>query len=264
VVNQRYISAWEKEQDFWWQIAWRIPDLKADSFILVDGTQPLAGLDRELAPWAISNPLSFIYKKQTFGGESLNAQSAGKMHADGFTPQIGSGPIDKSRLIVVEVGNGCVKIADERRQIQDSSSEFFNQFAAFSSSSNILYEAPPSTGSDFALLTGQPSLNWCYYYQRAEYFVAIGEWANTIQLLSDSKSLTPLQDIEWSPFIEAYLHLGKIQEIQPLIRKISSAHLSAIQARVDLVEAQASKSGDSKLVSDSELVKSMIHEASAF
>jgi len=61
LVNENYMQSWRRQQDLWWQIAWRAPNLQDGTYLLLGSHESLSDLDtNQPPPWGIINPLAFI------------------------------------------------------------------------------------------------------------------------------------------------------------------------------------------------------------
>jgi len=139
LVNENYIQSWDRQRDLWWQIAWRVPDLRPGTFLLIGSQESLSDLDNNYPPpWGISDPLAFIYGKHSYWGEYLDTNTEMRFGSDGLMPVLGSELIPAEKLLVAYYGDGCLKFADPARPIQDVGSLPFITMASQSNLDNIL------------------------------------------------------------------------------------------------------------------------------
>jgi hypothetical protein len=76
------------------------------------------------------------------------------------------------------------------------------------------------------VLGPEPTHTWCYYFEKAELARQEKDYSKTISLLDEAqgKGFSAVNDSEWFPFIDAYLHLGKIDQAKSLSQKVLDTH----------------------------------------
>lgn len=250
LVNENYIQSWNRQQDLWWQIAWRAPKLKAGTYLLIGSRESLSDLDNgQPPPWGINNPLAFIYGEKSYGGEYLDRSTIVRLKPDGLEPILGTELISPEQLLVAYYGDGCLKFADSERSVQDVDDSLFVTMAPLSNLDNILAGGFDRAGAGLREIVNEPSQDWCFYYQQATYFAQYGNWVEVTRLLKEAQfsGFSPTNTIEWAPFIEAYLHLGDEAQVIQLLSMIQDTPMQrqdALRACLESVTKQAQDEGN--------------------
>ena len=244
IVNKSYADAWGRQRDLWWQIAWRAPDLVPGTYLLIASRDPLSALDGDPPPWAIGNPLAFIYGRRSYRGEFLTEKTLARLGTAGLEPFLGSELVQPEQILVVYHGDGCVKFADPMRSVQDVDDPLFARAAHLSNLDNVLSGdfSPARTGLDEVV--GQPPRNWCYFYQRAEYLARQRAWLVVADTLVEAEQagFEAQNAVEWLPFIEAYLYLGDEARVVRLLKTVNLVpphDRAAIRDRLAVIASQA-------------------------
>jgi len=117
-------------------------------------------------------------------------------------------------------GEGCLRVLDAQLTpplgvLADYSKEVLDA-ASLSNLSLITTEGSNPNHPPLEVLGAEPSHNWCYYFEKAELARQFKQYDQTIALLNEAqaKGFKPLELSEWYPFIDAYLHIGNLDEAQ--------------------------------------------------
>ena len=244
VVNRSYVEAWGRQRDLWWQIAWRAPDLAPGTYLLVASRDPLSALDDDPPPWAIGNPLAFIYGRRSYRGEFLTEKTLARLGTAGLEPFLGSELVQPEQILVVYHGDGCVKFADPMRSVQDVDDTLFARAAHLSNLDNVLSGDLSQARTGLGTVIDEPSRNWCYFYQRAEYLARQRAWMAVADTLVEAEhaGFEAQNTIEWLPFIEAYLYLGDEARVARLLKTVDLVpphDRAAIRDRLAVIASQA-------------------------
>jgi len=76
---------------------------------------------------------------------------------------------------------------------------------------------------DPVLFGPEPEHNWCYFFEKADLAKAQGQWSEVLDLRKEAQrgGFRPINPAENTPFIEAYLNLGEMDEALNLSHEIS-------------------------------------------
>jgi len=218
---------WEKQQEFFWQLAWRIPDLKPGTLLLTDEL-PLdyetdlsfsAPINWMYAPdYQRSNlPYSIIYTKIRLGGPTLPALNQDVNIKTFIRTVYFQGSIAQTVVFYMPKA-GCLRVL---------SPELGDQIT-YARQSSYLVEAIPFSKENLILpysdrlatlpFLTEPNHTWCYYYVKAELARHQKEWNQIVRLLNeaDSSGYEPKDPFEWLVFIEAYGMTGNIEAAEEL------------------------------------------------
>ncbi len=182
-VGQQFFNAnifrrdWAKQQEIYWQLAWRIPAMKPNTALLTDQL-PIdyetdlsftAPINWMYAPaYTRSNlPYALIYTEKRLGGGTLSSfqnnieinMSLRTVAFHGSTSQV---------IVIYMPINGCMRVLDPAKDDQITyarQSRFLVDAIALSDPSNIIVATDQTTHLPFL---SEPDHTWCYYYAKAE------------------------------------------------------------------------------------------------
>ena len=226
-VGQQFFNAnifrrdWERQQQIYWQFAWRIPALKPDTAILAQ-QMPL-DYETDLAMTAALNwifatqavpprlPYAVVYTEKRLSGVVLPALQAAQPMQLPFRTMTFKG--NTSQVIVVYVPpTGCLRVFDPALDDVETYSKFpeaLTRAIPLSDVSRIVVDATPAVPPHPPFIA-EPAHGWCYIYEKAELARQAGDWARILELFADAgdAGLAPLDPFERLPFIEAEARAG--------------------------------------------------------
>ncbi len=232
-VGQQFFNAnifrrdWEKQQQIYWQLAWRIPALKPGTAILTDEL----AIDYE-TDLSLTAPLNWMYAPDYAGGDLPYAMvfattRAGNPSMPSLTPDskifMGMRAANfngsTSQVVVIHMPeNGCLQVLDPA----------LGDELTYGKESRYLVEAIPL--SDPGLIDihssqvprlpfiAEPEHAWCYYFTKADLARQQGDWQKVVDLYREATSLgyKPGDPFEWLVFIEAQAMTGDVVTAQKL------------------------------------------------
>jgi len=234
-VGQQFFNAnifrrdWEKQQEIYAQLAWRIPAMKPGTALLIDELPVDYETDLSFtAPinWMYAPdytrsdlPYALLYVGPRLGGGALPSLEPDTeifvgMRAANF---YGS----TSQVIVLHMPKtGCLRVLDpalgDRVTYARESRDLLN---AIPLSKPELIDVTSSRRPSLPFLP-EPEHTWCYYFARAELARQTGDWQTIIALYDEAMSLEyrPSDPFEWLVFIEAQAMTGQVDDAQRLSR----------------------------------------------
>jgi len=237
-VGQQFFNAntfrrdWSRQQEFFQQLAWRIPALKPGTTLLTDALPVDYETDLSFtAPinWMYAPdythsdlPYSIIYTEIRLGS-SLPALE--KNHAIDVGMRTVYFHGSTSQVIVIDMPQtGCLRILDPNRE---------DQFT-YARQSRDLVEAIPL--SDLTNIIPEPARTaqlpfipkakrtWCYFYEKAELAYQQKDWKQVLALIDEAQSLgyQPQDAVEWLSYIEAQALTGNFEEAQELSNRVQA------------------------------------------
>jgi hypothetical protein len=234
-IGQQFFNAnifrrdWAKQQEIYWQLAWRIPAMKPNTALLTDQlpidyetdlsfTAPINWIyapnyKRSSPADKRSNlPYALFYTEKRLGGVSLPSLQSNvqislpirRVNFQGSTSQA---------LTIYMPQNGCLRVLDPARGDEITygrQSHFLVDAIPLSNLSNILVDADQTAHLPFL---SEPAHTWCYYFAKAELARQHGNWKQVIELIDQAKALGygPEDPFEWLTYIEAQALTGKIE-----------------------------------------------------
>jgi hypothetical protein len=205
---------WENEKTVWWQLWWRAPGLQDGTVLLV--TVPEDSFFEDYEIWG---PANLIYRPGlrtiTLGAEVLNPSSiakvwAGAVETRGMRKLTYERDFNRSLLLSLPSDDSCLRVVDSEDLTLPL--EYESELVPILRFSHVeqinpdgATSAPPSV-----MFGAEPGHGWCYYYQKADLAKQAGDW-KTVKDLGDkvmAAGLKPIDQVEWLPFLEAYLWAG--------------------------------------------------------
>jgi hypothetical protein len=226
-IGQQFFNAnifrrdWARQQEIYWQMAWRMPALKPDTAII---TQQMP-LDYETdfsmtaavnwiyapQPQPTSLPYALVYSEKRLTGIVLPSLEPGTPMRLPYRTVDFNGSTSQAVVIYV-APNGCLRVLDPALGDAETYSKYPDSLTApipLSDPSRILIDrkSPRLPTSPFGT---EPAHSWCYFYEKAELARQAHDWQKIVELAAQANlgSLAPQDMFEWLPFIEGYARLG--------------------------------------------------------
>lgn len=221
--------------NFWWQVAWRIPHLEQNVTLVT--LYPLAPIQEDYFIWG---PANLIYYPVELSEKDIQPGIFAAIPTDETVEKVLARErqqYDNRRKIITYANyrnillliqnkeNDCVRVIDgQLPEVWQQDSEAFLQMAPFSEIDHVQPDAPGKVPPSI-VFGPEPEHGWCYYYQKATLARQQGDWAE-VRRLGDEASAKNVfytaTEIEWLPFIQAYALAGesdKMTEIASHFRK---------------------------------------------
>jgi hypothetical protein len=139
----------------------------------------------------------------------------------------------RSSFIEVDYGNllvlsqpmigACVHALDSRwPRLSTTDNALTHLIAPRSRVENIQPSQTAST-PDLLIFGREPAHSWCYYFEKAELALQLGDWQQVADLAGEAsrQGLSPVDRVEWMPFLQAYAHLGDEQGLRDIASRIN-------------------------------------------
>ena len=236
-IGQQFFNAnifrrdWSRQQDIYWELAWRIPALKPNTVILTD----FVPIDYE-TDLSFTAPLNWMYAPNFHGGDLPYAMIY-------VNKRLGSGSLSDLKpdtaielpyrtvtfhgstsqaIVIYAPQNGCLRVFDPVY----ANAQAYNKFPSLtpliplSDPSRIITNATPPTLTN-PPFPNEPSRTWCYFYEQAELARQIGDWNKVADLGREAsqQGFAPQDDFEWLPFIEADARTGDLKSAGQITRQ---------------------------------------------
>jgi hypothetical protein len=235
-VGQQFYNAnlfrrdWARQQEIFWQFAWRIPGLKPNTLLLT-GVIPDMPLETDLSFTAPINwmyapdynggdlPYALLYAEARLGGGVLTSIEPHTSITLPFRTVDFHGSTD-SALVFDVPQNGCLRVLDPSlgdAETYEKESEFLTQLIPLSKPDLILSDVSQPAHFPFG---AEPEHMWCYFYEKAELARQLNDWQTILELHQQAQRLgyQPADPFEWLPFIEAQARFGDADQALKLSR----------------------------------------------
>ena len=236
-LGQQFFNAnifrrdWTKQQEIYWQLAWRIPAMMPNTALLTDQLP----IDYE-TDLSFTGPVNWMYAPDYEGGNLPYALIyTEKRLGTGTLPSLETNTGinlglrrvtfrgSTSQVITIYMPkNGCLRVLDPARGDQityNRQSRFLVDAIPLSDPSHIILDADQTPK---LLFLSEPEHTWCYYYAKAELAYQKGDWNQVIDLINEATSLRyePEDPFEWLTFIEAQAVIGNIDDAEKLSTEV--------------------------------------------
>jgi hypothetical protein len=237
-IGQQFFNAnifrrdWSKQQEIYWQLAWRVPAMEPNTALLTDQL-PIdyetdlsftAPINWMYAPnYRRSGNLSYalFYTEKRLGGTSLpsfepNAKITlpiRRVSFHGSTSQV---------LVIYMPKNGCLRVLDATRDddiTYGRQSRFLVNAIPLSDPSNIILDSDQTVKLPFL---SEPKHTWCYYFAKADLAYQQNNLRKVIELIDEARSLgyKPEDPFEWLTYIEAQALTGNMEAAEKLSNEV--------------------------------------------
>ncbi|MGB7873262.1 MAG: hypothetical protein WBL25_02675 [Anaerolineales bacterium] len=234
-VGQQFYTAndfrrdWTRQQEIFWQMAWRVPGLEPGTVILTHELPLRYETDMGLtAPlnWIYAPeysggelPYALLYTRTRLGGDSLPALDPGQAISFNYRTVDFAGSTSQAVTIIVSP-NACLHVLDPVYTGGDTyerQPRFLRDAIPLSDPSLIIAEAA-SPVLPAALFGKEPPHEWCYYFEKAELARQSGNWKRVVALGNEARAqgFLPGDALEWLSFIEGYVIMGDYQTAREL------------------------------------------------
>lgn len=232
-IGQQFFNAnifrrdWERQQEIYWQLAWRIPAMEPGTALLTNelyldyetDVSLTAPINWMFAPdYTRSNvPYAILFTDIRLGGSLPSLEPGNKINVGMRTVSFQG---STSQAIVFYMPrNGCLRVLDPARGDQITYSGHAHDLAEaipLSDTSNIIVDSRQTAKLPFL---SEPDHTWCYYHARAELAFQEKNWQQVVNYIDEAVALgyEPEDPFEWLGYIEAKAITGDIETA----RKIS-------------------------------------------
>lgn len=222
----RYVNETAATRNFWWQAAWRAPDIREGVTLIA--SYPGSPLSEDYFVWG---PANFIYYPEKQEGNPVQIKLPSSVLTSDAVLEITTNggmetPLRRGNYLERDFGNvlvmvqssanGCVRFINGNvPEISPYDDYRLRLIAPYSRLENVIAEGDFQTPP--ALVFGEePERGWCYYYQKADLARQRGEWEQIPGLLKEAldKGYYPEDGLEWMPFLQANAVLGDLDKIR--------------------------------------------------
>lgn len=237
---------WQEQQSFFWQMAWRIPDLKSGSILLSSDTPFEYSSDNSL-----TFPLNLIYAPDNHSteieyayffvsvrlGNELEALKPGlPIHQNYLAATFDS---SSDQIVAVHFAPpGCFRVlhpiydkdlplapmmGEDADLLTETGLPVLPRSAAKALTLSNLGQVVPNAKSPTLpeILGAEPAHTWCYYFEKADLARQLDDWAQVAEIGDQVFAIPYYPDdySEYLPFVEAYARTGRWEDARDLTRK---------------------------------------------
>ncbi|KXK14672.1 MAG: hypothetical protein UZ14_CFX002001097 [Chloroflexi bacterium OLB14] len=229
-------------QNFWWQVSWRIPQIRESTTLVVNYSH--TAIEEDYFIWG---PANFIYYPESknhqrvepsLWGLILNRESTISILNHTQPEFVNRRSIityfgyDNILILTQPSASSCVQVIDGVSPIVSEYEQYDIQIVASESNQNniVLDEthAPPPD----LVFGSEPQHEWCFYYQKAALAFQQGDYEKVLELKQNAEEagFTPQDPVEWMPFLQASILLSDYDVAIQLSRFIKKSSFLQLQA----------------------------------
>jgi hypothetical protein len=236
-----FAANWDLVRNFWWQVAWRAPNIQQNTVIVASYANQ--GIGEDYFVWS---PASMIYYPHPasdgpmitpLSAVTLDKSDIQQILAGGSRTRVSRGeqiPLNYRQALVLSLPSPgvCVHAIDgSQPEISSADRMEITVTAPHSDISLIQPDASPHQ-PPADLFGREPAHGWCYFYQKASLARQQKDWAGVARLGDEAAraGLTPADPVEWMPFIEAYAAAGREQDVARIAVELKGSPYLQYQA----------------------------------
>jgi len=237
----RAMDETQATRNFWWQVAWRAPQIKPGVTLIA--SYPGSPLSEDYFVWGPAN-LIYYPEKQTTDPVVVKLPAA--ILTDDVVLNIATNggvetPLRRGNYLERDFGNvlvmiqssssGCVRIINgDVPELSPSDQHRLLLVAPFSRLNNVVtegsFQTPPAV-----VFGNEPAHDWCYYYQKADLARQRGDWEQIPVLLKKalSEGQYPSDGLEWMPFLQASAVLNDVDKVRSTVKLVTTDKFLRLQ-----------------------------------
>jgi len=237
ITSSEFVRQWELQKDFFWQLTWRVPQLKTGTtLITVD-----LPFEKYFSGTSLIGPLNIVYFPED---HSANISAIVRLMDSPESKYIPEFALDKpilynlrglqfegntNQLLVFTMPeDGCLRILGPN-DIPDESTlsknaDFWRSALPFSNLNTIITNPTVSRVPQEKYFGIEDTNQWCYFFEKADLARQNQDWKSVIYFYKSAQDLdlSPYKIAEYVPFLEAFIRTGDIEAALHLIDKMNA------------------------------------------
>jgi hypothetical protein len=240
-VAVRAVDETQATRNFWWQVAWRAPQIKPGVTLIA--SYPGSPLSEDYFIWG---PANLIYYPEKQAADPVVVKLPAAVLTDDAVLNIitNSGvetPLRRGNYLERDFGNvlvmiqsqskGCVRIINgDVPEISPLDQHRLLLVAPHSRLDNVVADGKFQTPPAFAF-GNEPAHDWCYFYEKADLARQRGEWGKIPPLLKQalSEGQYPEDALEWMPFLQASAVLNDVDKVRSTVKLVTTDKFLRLQ-----------------------------------
>jgi hypothetical protein len=227
-----YVERWKLVKDFWWQVAWRAPQISPGTNLVASYADQ--GIAEDYFVWGPANliyyprldfqiPTILPLTAATLDKSNLQAVLAGRTQERNRRSILSKNDFANTLVLSMPTPAACVHALDGHSpELSAGDRSEIYMIAPYSRLGRIQVQAAPQTPPE-NIFGAEPPHGWCYYYQKASLARQAGDWQEVARLGDEAQqqNLRPIDWVEWMPFVEAYAYTGqseKVSQLAPILK----------------------------------------------
>ena len=264
LTARSFMLSWKAQQDFFWQMTWRIPDLQKNT-ILITEDLPFSQL---FSGSSLTGPLNLTY------ANNLNSHNIPYLFVviaqqENVIPDMREDqPVESnfrsfefngntsSMIVFHQPSVGCFRVLSPSNSagefLYSRRMGFWNSAIPLSNLDQIITnpETPKVPPQEYFGRENQDQ--WCFYFEKADLARQQQQWNEVIQWYGEAqeKGYKPLTDAEWLPLVDAYLNQNDLQKALEITNLIDDLDKTNTAGFCNLWSNQKGTPGNQQMVDD--------------
>ncbi len=233
-----YRQEWLTQQNFFWQMAWRIPQLQPGTLILTSAEPFRYYTDNSLsAPlnWMYdpahalpgASMYTLLYDVEARLGRGLNSFEPDQPINESYRAAHFTGSTSQAISLFYDPPRCLVALNPQTDRFLPVKPLYIKEITPLSNLSLIVGHPPTPAQPPPAYFGPEPAPGWCTYYEKAALHNQLGQWQDAAHMadlaLRNKRHLTEKTVSELNPFIEAYAHSGQWEKALQLTQEALAA-----------------------------------------
>jgi hypothetical protein len=224
--------------EFWQQVAWRAPDIRPGTALVVD----YAGVTYSESSDLVWGPANIIYYPHVSDTIPIHVPISAPRRESGLIKDAAVGGsqtqnyiiinairYDYSQLLVISqpTSASCIHVMDRRWPAFHAYEDPTILALAEVSKVDAIQSAESRPVPPANLFGPEPEHGWCYFYEQADLARQMGNWAEVTRLGAEAaqKGFAPSDPIEWIPFLQAHVVAGNSAGLRSVEAELKSSEV---------------------------------------
>jgi hypothetical protein len=242
VYSMRVLAEEKTINEFWHQIAWRAPGIRAGTTLVVN--YPGVNYSEDID--AVAGPANFIYYPQETKQNpvvyqlsalpqmryTINNILTGGSTKRYYRTHSWTDNYDNILVLSQPSKSSCVHVIDRKWPLYSAEDQYPILISGSKSRiDNVITDGEsPSLAEN--IFGPEPAHSWCYYFEKADLAVQQGDWQKAVDLGNEALDLGlhPIDRVEWMPFLQANAVLGNEETFKTMHTKMDDIPFNRLQA----------------------------------
>ncbi len=222
-----YKASWEKQESFYWQLAWRAPYIKPNTALISDseflffmGSYPTSYAINTLYPQTTSAPNInyWVYTSGSGVGNWNDFQAGESLKFFKYSSEFNGTSTNSLAIDFMPEQSQCLWIVGPEDAINPFLPAMTYQFLPVSNLDQIRASAPVSWSTPQAIFGKEPPHTWCYFFEKADLARQFKDWTSITHLwdAAGKAKARPHSGVEFAPFIEGYAYSSDWEKAKEL------------------------------------------------
>ena len=231
-IAKDFQDSWKKQQKVYWQLYWRAPYIEPGTAIISDGEifrfvgQYSTSMGIALLYPPVENPkeMPYWFFDMIHGNLFLKTDElyAGIPLRGSLRNYSFNGHSKNALILYLPEENQCVQILTANDINDRDIPNLLQPVVPLSNLEQIKSNDEQDWSPPATIFGEEPEHTWCYYFEKAELAQQYQDWEEVLTIMDEAKEqgYSPANVKEYFPWLNGYLHTGRIEEARTLTRQM--------------------------------------------